>query len=75
MGFCGGPAADLANCDRYIGSGGCLHHETWSSLKSLAAGDGLARKQLFDLSDDLATKVTVVFYTDAREALLKALTD
>jgi len=24
-----------------------------------------ARKQLFDLSDDLTTKVTVVFYNDA----------
>jgi ATP-dependent Lon protease len=28
------------------------------------------RKQLFDLSDDVATKITVVFYQDAREALL-----
>jgi ATP-dependent Lon protease len=34
-----------------------------------------ARKQLFDLSDDLATKVTVVFYNDAREALIKAIAD
>lgn len=34
-----------------------------------------ARKQLFDLSDDLATKVTVVYYTDAREALIKAIAD
>jgi ATP-dependent Lon protease len=34
-----------------------------------------ARKQLFDLSDDLATKVTVVFYSDAREALIKAIAD
>ena len=25
-----------------------------------------SRKQLFDLSDDIATKVTVVFYNDAR---------
>jgi ATP-dependent Lon protease len=33
------------------------------------------RKQLFDLSDDLATKVTIVFYTDAREALIKAIGD
>lgn len=30
------------------------------------------RKQLFDLPDDLATKVTVVYYADARDALLKA---
>jgi ATP-dependent Lon protease len=34
-----------------------------------------ARKQLFELSDDLATKVTVVFYNDFREALIKAIAD
>ena len=34
-----------------------------------------SRKQLFDLSDDLATKVTVVFYNDAREAFIKAIAD
>ena len=34
-----------------------------------------SRKQLFDLSDDLATKVTVVYYNDAREALIKAIAD
>jgi ATP-dependent Lon protease len=34
-----------------------------------------ARKQLFDLSDDMATKITIQFYSDAREALLKALSD
>jgi ATP-dependent Lon protease len=34
-----------------------------------------ARKQLFDLSDDMATKVNVLFYGDAREALLKAIAD
>lgn len=34
-----------------------------------------ARKQLFDLSDEMATKVTIQFYADAREALLKALGD
>ena len=28
-----------------------------------------ARKQLFDLSDDMATKVNVLFYGDVREAL------
>ena len=32
-----------------------------------------ARRQLIDLSDDMATKVNILFYTDAREALLKAL--
>ncbi len=34
-----------------------------------------SRKQLFDLSDDIATKVTVVFYNDAREAFIKAISD
>ncbi|MHB8902051.1 MAG: protease Lon-related BREX system protein BrxL [Thermoguttaceae bacterium] len=34
-----------------------------------------ARKQLFDLSDDMATKVDVQFYSDSREALIKALAD
>jgi len=34
-----------------------------------------ARKQLFDLSDDMATKIDVQFYADAREAFLKALCD
>ncbi len=34
-----------------------------------------SRKQLFDLSDDLATKVTIVFYNDAREALIKAIAE
>jgi ATP-dependent Lon protease len=34
-----------------------------------------SRKQLFDLSDDMATKITIQFYGDAREALLKALGD
>ena len=32
-----------------------------------------ARKQLFDLSDDMATRVNVQFYLDAQDALLKAL--
>ena len=34
-----------------------------------------ARKQLFDLSDDMATRVNVQFYADAPDALLKALLD
>ena len=31
-----------------------------------------ARRQLFDLSDDMATRVNVQFYSDAPDALLKA---
>jgi len=34
-----------------------------------------ARKQLFDLSDEMATKVNVLFYTDARDAFIKAVAD
>lgn len=34
-----------------------------------------ARKQLFDLDDNLATKVTIVFYRDAGEALIKAIAE
>ena len=34
-----------------------------------------ARRQLNDLSDDMATKLTILYYADAREALLKALGD
>lgn len=33
------------------------------------------RRQLFDLSDDMATKLDIEFYQDARDALLKALVD
>jgi ATP-dependent Lon protease len=32
-----------------------------------------ARRQLNDLSDDMATKIVILYYTDVREALLKAL--
>lgn len=31
------------------------------------------RRQLFDLSDDMATKIDIQFYADARDALLKAM--
>ena len=34
-----------------------------------------ARKRLFDLSDDIATRVNVQFYSDTPDALLKALLD
>lgn len=32
-----------------------------------------ARKQLFDLSDEMATKLTVLFFSDARDALFKSI--
>ncbi|MCX7013678.1 MAG: peptidase, partial [Candidatus Sumerlaeota bacterium] len=34
-----------------------------------------ARKRLFELSDDMAPKIDVQFYSDIREALLKALVE
>jgi ATP-dependent Lon protease len=34
-----------------------------------------ARKQLFDLSDEMATKVNIIFYTEAKDALLKSVAD
>lgn len=33
------------------------------------------RKQLYDLTDEMVTKINIQFYSDAREALLKALGD
>jgi len=33
------------------------------------------RRQLLDLSDDMATKVDIQFYSDARDALLKAMVE
>ena len=33
------------------------------------------RRQLFDLSDDMATKLDIEFYQDGRDALLKALAE
>lgn len=33
------------------------------------------RKQLFELPDVIATRVTIIFYSDARDALLKALNE
>ena len=33
------------------------------------------RRQLVDLSDDMATKIDIQFYSDARDALLKAMAE
>ena len=33
----------------------------------------MARKQLFELSDDMATRINILFYSDVTDALLKAL--
>jgi ATP-dependent Lon protease len=34
-----------------------------------------ARRQLLDVSDEVATRVSFIFYSDARDALIKALAD
>jgi ATP-dependent Lon protease len=34
-----------------------------------------ARRQLYDLSDEMAMKLTIIYYGDAREALIKALAE
>jgi len=34
-----------------------------------------ARRQLFELSDDMATKLDIEFYQDERDALMKALAE
>jgi ATP-dependent Lon protease len=34
-----------------------------------------ARRQLYDLSDEMAMKLNILFYGDLREALLKSLSD
>jgi len=33
------------------------------------------RRQPFDLSDDMATRIDIQFYSDARDALLKAIAE
>ncbi|HAY29571.1 MAG TPA: peptidase, partial [Candidatus Accumulibacter sp.] len=33
------------------------------------------RRQLFDLSDDMATRLDIEFYQDSKDALLKSLSD
>jgi len=35
----------------------------------------VCRRQLFDLSDDMATKIDIQFYSDARDAFLKAMVE
>lgn len=35
----------------------------------------VCRRQMIDLSDDMATKIDVQYYSDARDALLKAMVD
>ena len=33
------------------------------------------RKQMNDLSDDMVTKINIQYFTDAKDALIKALLD
>ena len=60
-----------------------LHQEAddWQAKAELAIDKGAtmllmpvsSRRQLFELPDDMATKIDVQFYSDPREALIKAL--
>ena len=34
-----------------------------------------ARKQLYDLSDEMATRIDIQFYSDSRNAMLKAIVE
>jgi len=34
-----------------------------------------SRKQLFDLPDEMATKINIEFYADAADAFVKAIVD
>jgi len=34
-----------------------------------------ARRQLNDLSDEMAARITIIYYVDVRDALLKAMAD
>jgi ATP-dependent Lon protease len=34
-----------------------------------------ARRQLNDLTDEMAARITIVYYVDVRDALLKAIMD
>jgi len=42
---------------------------------SLDGNVNFCRRQLVDLSDDMATKIDIRFYSDARDALLKAMVE
>ncbi|MDA8600088.1 hypothetical protein N9L30_03600 [Burkholderiaceae bacterium] len=76
------PIPDATN--RFSPSGGTIepiHNAV--SLAEIAIEKGAkalllpvaCRKQLFDLSDDMATKLDIELYQDGRDALLKALTE
>ena len=56
----------------------CLLSRSWWRSKEVAETFLLpisARRQLNELSDEMATKISILFYADAREALIKALGD
>lgn len=52
----------LTNCKNKLGAAAFLVPVT-------------CRKQLYDIFDDMATKVDIQFYSDARDALLKAIVE
>jgi len=72
-----GVALDEDNNRAYV----CLSRNNAVAIVEAAADNGAktllmpvtSRKQLVELDDDLATRVTVVYYGDPRDALFKAL--
>lgn len=81
MGCLGNPRGDPARSGGGSGSLEPLHNAI--DLAELAAEKGVqtlvmpvsCRRQLNEMSDDLAARLAVSYYTDARDALLKALGD
>ena len=59
----------------------CILSAPGSNMKTVEQASGAdtvlmpvsARKQLFELSDDMATRINIQFYSDTPDALLKAL--
>ena len=54
--------------------GNLYDHLVENGAKSLLMW-GPCRRQLVDLSDDMATKIDIQFYSDARDAVLKAIAE
>ena len=49
--------------------------ETHFKKAEISKSLGEERKQMNDLSDDMVTKINIQYFTDARDGLIKALTD
>ena len=56
-----------------VGTGFVHARSKWVRPGALSLMPVSARKQLLDLPDELATKVSIEFYSDAVDALVKAV--